>query len=34
LFGGWRRNGLKMIATGLGAAAIGFAIGHNFQSSA
>jgi VIT1/CCC1 family predicted Fe2+/Mn2+ transporter len=34
LVGDWRRNGLKMIAIGLGAAAIGFAIGHIFQSSA
>jgi VIT1/CCC1 family predicted Fe2+/Mn2+ transporter len=33
LVGDWRRNGLKMIAIGLGAAAIGFAIGHIFQSS-
>jgi vacuolar iron transporter family protein len=33
LVGDWRRNGLKMIAIGLGAAAIGFAIGHAFPSS-
>jgi VIT1/CCC1 family predicted Fe2+/Mn2+ transporter len=34
LVGDWRRNGLKMIAIGLGAAAIGFGIGHIFQPGA
>jgi VIT1/CCC1 family predicted Fe2+/Mn2+ transporter len=34
LAGHWRRNGLKMIAIGLGAAAIGFAIGHLLQANA
>jgi VIT1/CCC1 family predicted Fe2+/Mn2+ transporter len=34
LVGDWRRNGLKMITIGLGAAAIGFATGHAFPSSA
>ena len=34
LVGDWRRNGLKMIVIGLGAAALGFGIGHLFQSSA
>jgi VIT1/CCC1 family predicted Fe2+/Mn2+ transporter len=33
LVGDWRRNGVKMIAIGLGAAAVGFGIGHLFQSS-
>jgi VIT1/CCC1 family predicted Fe2+/Mn2+ transporter len=33
LVGDWRRNGLKMIAIGLGAAAIGFVIGLAFQST-
>jgi VIT1/CCC1 family predicted Fe2+/Mn2+ transporter len=32
LVGDWRRNGLKMIAIGLGAAAVGFGIGLAFQS--
>lgn len=31
LVGDWRRSGLKMIAIGLGAAGIGFAIGLGFQ---
>jgi VIT1/CCC1 family predicted Fe2+/Mn2+ transporter len=31
LVGDWRRSGLKMIAIGLGAAAVGFAIGLVFQ---
>jgi predicted membrane protein (TIGR00267 family) len=30
--GSWWRNGVKMIAIGLGAAAIGFAIGHLFHA--
>jgi vacuolar iron transporter family protein len=30
--GSWWRNGLKMVAIGLGAAAIGFAIGHLFHA--
>jgi predicted membrane protein (TIGR00267 family) len=34
LVGDWRRNGLKMIAIGLGAAAVGFAIGSVFHSGA
>ena len=34
LVGDWRRNGAKMVAIGLGAAAIGFAIGLVFQTSA
>lgn len=33
LVGDWRRSGLKMLAIGLGAAAIGFAIGSLFQST-
>jgi predicted membrane protein (TIGR00267 family) len=33
LVGDWRRIGLKMVAIGLGAASIGFLIGHLFQSS-
>jgi VIT1/CCC1 family predicted Fe2+/Mn2+ transporter len=32
--GDWRRSGLKMLAMGLGAAAIGFAIAHAFPSGA
>jgi hypothetical protein len=28
LVGDWRKNGLKMVAIGLGAAAVGFIIGH------
>jgi vacuolar iron transporter family protein len=34
LVGDWRRNGLKMLAIGLGAAAVGFGIGHLFGGSA
>lgn len=34
LTGDWRRSGLKMVAIGLGAAAVGFAIGHLFQAGA
>jgi VIT1/CCC1 family predicted Fe2+/Mn2+ transporter len=34
LVGNWRRSGLKMIAIGLGAAAIGFVIGRLFQTAA
>jgi predicted membrane protein (TIGR00267 family) len=34
LVGNWRRSGLKMIAIGLGAAAIGFAIARAFPSGA
>jgi len=34
LVGDWRRSGLKMLAIGLGAAAIGFAIAHAFPSGA
>src|SRR3954453_4539681 len=34
LVGNWRRSGLKMLAIGLGAAAIGFAIAHAFPSGA
>jgi VIT1/CCC1 family predicted Fe2+/Mn2+ transporter len=33
LVGDWRRSGLKMLAIGLGAAAIGFAIGSVFHST-
>jgi len=33
LVGDWRKNGLKMVAIGLGAAAIGFAIGHLFHAT-
>ena len=33
LVGDWRRDGLKMIAIGLGAAALGFAIGPLLQTS-
>ncbi len=33
LVGNWRRSGLKMLIIGLGAAAIGFAIGLPFQSA-
>lgn len=33
LVGDWRRSGLKMVAIGLGAAAIGFAIGHLFHAT-
>jgi predicted membrane protein (TIGR00267 family) len=32
LVGDWRKNGLKMVAIGLGAAAIGFLIGRLFHS--
>jgi VIT1/CCC1 family predicted Fe2+/Mn2+ transporter len=31
--GSWWRNGVKMVAIGLGAAAVGFAIGHLFSSA-
>jgi VIT1/CCC1 family predicted Fe2+/Mn2+ transporter len=34
LVGDWRRGGLKMLVIGLGAAAIGFAIGHLIQATA
>jgi predicted membrane protein (TIGR00267 family) len=34
LVGDWRRSGMKMLAIGLGAAAIGFAIAHAFPSGA
>jgi VIT1/CCC1 family predicted Fe2+/Mn2+ transporter len=34
LVGNWRSSGLKMVVIGLGAAALGFGIGHLFQSSA
>jgi VIT1/CCC1 family predicted Fe2+/Mn2+ transporter len=34
LVGDWRRSGLKMLLIGLGAAAIGFAIGHLIQATA
>ena len=34
LVGSWRANGLKMVAIGLGAAAVGFAVGHLFQATA
>jgi predicted membrane protein (TIGR00267 family) len=34
LVGDWRRSGLKMLAIGLGAAAIGFGIAHAFPSGA
>jgi VIT1/CCC1 family predicted Fe2+/Mn2+ transporter len=34
LVGSWRRNGLKMVVIGLGAAAIGFGIGLAFPSGA
>ena len=33
LVGDWRKNGLKMVAIGLSAAAIGFAIGHLFHAT-
>jgi predicted membrane protein (TIGR00267 family) len=33
LVGDWRKNGLKMVAIGLGAAAIGFLIGRLFHSA-
>lgn len=33
LVGDWRRSGLKMLVIGLGAAAIGFALGSLFQST-
>jgi VIT1/CCC1 family predicted Fe2+/Mn2+ transporter len=33
LVGDWRKNGLKMVAIGLGAAAIGFGIGHLFHAA-
>jgi predicted membrane protein (TIGR00267 family) len=32
LVGDWRKNGLKMVAIGLGAAAVGFLIGHLFHT--
>jgi VIT1/CCC1 family predicted Fe2+/Mn2+ transporter len=32
LVGDWRRSGLKMVVIGLGAAAVGFAIGHLIQA--
>src|SRR6201994_3826397 len=34
LVGDWRKNGLKMVAIGLGAAAIGFVIGNLFHAAA
>jgi VIT1/CCC1 family predicted Fe2+/Mn2+ transporter len=33
LVGDWRRSGLKMVVIGLGAAAVGFAIGHLIQAT-
>jgi vacuolar iron transporter family protein len=33
LVGDWRKNGLKMVAIGLGAAAVGFLIGHLFHAT-
>ena len=33
LVGDWRKNGLKMVAIGLGAAAVGFGIGHLFHTA-
>lgn len=33
LVGDWRKNGLKMVAIGLGAAAIGFLIGRLFHAA-
>jgi predicted membrane protein (TIGR00267 family) len=33
LVGDWRKNGLKMVAIGLGAAAVGFLIGHLFHTA-
>jgi vacuolar iron transporter family protein len=33
LVGDWRKNGLKMVAIGLGAAAIGFVIGNLFHAT-
>jgi predicted membrane protein (TIGR00267 family) len=33
LVGDWRRNGLKMVVIGLGAAAVGFAVGHLLHAS-
>ncbi|HZT96481.1 MAG TPA: VIT1/CCC1 transporter family protein [Chloroflexota bacterium] len=33
LVGDWRRSGLKMVVIGLGAAAVGFVIGHLFQAT-
>lgn len=33
LVGDWRKNGLKMVAIGLGAAAIGFLIGRLFHAT-
>ena len=33
LAGGWRKNGLKMVAIGLGAAAVGFLIGRLFHTA-
>src|SRR6266566_4052100 len=33
LVGDWRKNGLKMVAIGLGAAAVGFLIGRLFQGA-
>ena len=33
LVGDWRKNGLKMVVIGLGAAAIGFAIGRLFHTA-
>jgi VIT1/CCC1 family predicted Fe2+/Mn2+ transporter len=32
LVGDWRKNGLKMVAIGLGAAAVGFLIGRLFHT--
>jgi VIT1/CCC1 family predicted Fe2+/Mn2+ transporter len=34
LSGRWWRSGLKLLVIGLGAAAVGFAIGHLFQARA
>ena len=33
LVGDWRKNGLKMVAIGLGAAAVGFLIGRLFHAT-
>ena len=33
LVGDWRRSGLKMVAIGLGAAAVGFLVGRLFNSA-
>jgi VIT1/CCC1 family predicted Fe2+/Mn2+ transporter len=33
LVGDWKKSGLKMVVIGLGAAAVGFAIGHVFHAT-